>query len=50
MLIDYGNKINVAEKLQDGLKSAILKNEWSFNQIIYQALSALDKFDEVYGL
>lgn len=50
MLIDYGDKINVAEKLQDGLKSAILKNKWSFNQIIYQALAALKTYDENYTL
>ncbi len=50
LLMDYGDRINLAEKLQDGLKSAIQKNKWSFNQIIYQAKAAINTYDETYGL
>jgi len=50
MLVDYGEKINLAEKLQDGLKSAIKKNDWTFHQIVYQARSALVTYDENYVL
>ncbi|MFK5895017.1 MAG: hypothetical protein QM504_17505 [Pseudomonadota bacterium] len=50
LLLNYGEKVWANEKLQAGLRSAVEKNEWSFNQIVYQAVAAINTYDETYGL
>jgi|GEM_PF-2937086 len=50
ILTDYGDKIDLREKLSHGLKSAVKKDKWSFQQITYQAMAALNNYDEIYTL
>lgn len=49
-IVVNGDRINLAEKLQDGMKSALVSGKWSFNQIVYQAMAALNTYDEHYTL
>lgn len=48
LILEYAEKVLVGEKLQAGLRSAVKKNEWSFNQIVYQAVAAINTYDEYY--
>ena len=41
--------IPLAEKLRGGLKSAFEKDEWRFGQIVYQAMTAIENIELMYG-